>query len=71
MVKLRNGFQFNHDPTTNNEIGLWSRDTPLSGTWNPNANGGYFMGDGYDSTATSFHILTTQGILGRDIGGGY
>ena len=47
--------------------GLWSRDTPLGGP----PNGGYFMGDGYDTTATSFHILTTDGILGRDIAGGF
>jgi prepilin-type N-terminal cleavage/methylation domain-containing protein len=47
--------------------GLWSTDTPFGGP----PNGGYFMGDGYDSTATSFHILTTDGILGRDIAGGF
>ncbi len=47
--------------------GLWSRDTPLGGS----PNGGYFMGDGYDFIATSFHILTTDGILGRDIAGGF
>ncbi len=46
---------------------LWSRDTPFGGP----PNGGYFMGDGYDTTATSFHILTTDGILGRDIAGGF
>jgi prepilin-type N-terminal cleavage/methylation domain-containing protein len=39
--------------------GLWSTDTPFGGP------------DGYDSTATSFHILTTDGILGRDIAGGF
>ncbi len=60
-----------HLANTGGEIGLWSKDTPLGGAWTPNAQGGYFMGDGYDSTSTSFHILTTQGILGRDIGGGY
>ena len=47
--------------------GLWSTDTPFGGP----PNGGYFMGDGYDTTATSFHILTTDGILGRDIAGGF
>jgi prepilin-type N-terminal cleavage/methylation domain-containing protein len=47
--------------------GLWSIDTPFGGP----PNGGYFMGDAYDTTATSFHILTTDGILGRDIAGGF
>jgi prepilin-type N-terminal cleavage/methylation domain-containing protein len=40
--------------------GLWSRDTPFG------ANG-YFIDIGYDFAATSFHILTTDGALGRDI----
>ncbi len=53
------------------ELGLWSKDTPLGGQWFQNAPGAYFMGDAYDSTSTSFHVLTTDGILGRDIGGGY
>ena len=45
--------------------GLWSRDTPFGAD-------GYFISDGYDTGAsTSFHILTTNGILGRDVGGGY
>jgi hypothetical protein len=39
--------------------GLWSRDTPFG------ANG-YFGGQAYDETRNSFHILTTDGILGRD-----
>ena len=56
---------------SNGELGLWSRDTPLGGSWFQGGTGGYFMGDAYDSTSTSFHILTTDGILGRDIGGGY
>ena len=41
---------------------LWSRTTPLGGS----PNGGYFMGDAYDNTSTSYHILTTNGIRGRD-----
>ncbi len=40
--------------------GLWSRDTPFG------ANG-YFIDFGYDGTPLSHHVLTTDGILGRDI----
>ena len=40
--------------------GLWSRDTPLG------ANG-YRGGDSVDGIAISHHILTTDGIKGRDI----
>ena len=40
--------------------GLWSRDTPLGAD-------GYFIEIGYDFAETSFHILTTDGALGRDI----
>jgi prepilin-type N-terminal cleavage/methylation domain-containing protein len=39
--------------------GLWSRDTPLGSE-------GYFIDSGYDFANTSFHILTTDGIRGRD-----
>ena len=40
--------------------GLWSRDTP----W---GSDGYLIGSGWDFLAdTSFHVLTTEGILGRD-----
>jgi prepilin-type N-terminal cleavage/methylation domain-containing protein len=39
--------------------GLWSRDTPLG-------EDGYLIADGYDLAATSFHILTIDGVLGRD-----
>ena len=39
--------------------GLWSRDTPFG------ANG-YFIEFGYDGTPLSHHVLTTDGILGRD-----
>mgnify|MGYP006279329903 CR=1 FL=1 len=41
--------------------GLWSQDTPL---------GSYFSAAAYDWAQTSFHILTTDGIRGRDITGG-
>jgi prepilin-type N-terminal cleavage/methylation domain-containing protein/prepilin-type processing-associated H-X9-DG protein len=40
--------------------GLWSRDTPFG-------ENGYFIEYGYDFAATSFHIVTTDGIRGRDI----
>ncbi|HMN96057.1 MAG TPA: type II secretion system protein [Phycisphaerales bacterium] len=41
--------------------GLWSRDTPYG-------QNGYFYGQRYDFIVnTSFHILTLEGILGRDI----
>ncbi len=39
--------------------GLWSRDTPFG-------LDGYLIEVGYDYAATSFHILTTDGCLGRD-----
>ncbi|MBT8485858.1 MAG: type II secretion system protein [Phycisphaerales bacterium] len=40
--------------------GLWSRDTPFG-------EDGYLIDLGYDQAATSFHVLTTDGIRGRDI----
>ena len=42
--------------------GLWSRDTPFG-------DDGYFIPDGYDFADTSYHILTIEGVLGRDIVG--
>ena len=39
--------------------GLWTRDTPFG-------DDGYFISDGYDFAAASYHILTTRGIRGRD-----
>ena len=39
--------------------GLWSRDTPFG-------EDGYFIPDGYDFAETGFHILTTEGVRGRD-----
>ncbi len=49
------------DRRHNNQAGygLWSRDTPFS-------DDGYFIDLGYDFAETSFHILTTDGIRGRD-----
>jgi hypothetical protein len=43
--------------------GLWNQTTPF-------LTDGYFHADGYDFAATSFHILTSDGIRGRDITGG-
>jgi hypothetical protein len=40
--------------------GLWSKDT----AWGTD---GYLIEFGYDAANTSFHILTTDGIKGRDI----
>jgi prepilin-type N-terminal cleavage/methylation domain-containing protein len=40
--------------------GLWSRDTPFG-------TDGYFSDLAYDWTTTSFHILTVDGIRGRDV----
>jgi len=39
--------------------GLWLRDT----RWRQD---GYMIADGYDQAATSYHILTSDGIRGRD-----
>ncbi|MCH8823541.1 MAG: prepilin-type N-terminal cleavage/methylation domain-containing protein [Planctomycetes bacterium] len=50
----------------NTEIGLWSRDTPFNGSYAPGSGDGYFSSYGYDFTSTSYHILTTDGALGRD-----
>lgn len=40
--------------------GLWSRDTPLGAD-------GYYGAQAYDGTIVSHHILTIEGILGRDL----
>ena len=42
-----------------NGTGLWSRDTPFG-------DEGYLTTDGYDFAETSFHILTIDGVRGRD-----
>jgi hypothetical protein len=44
---------------TDGEVPLWSRDTPFG-------SNGYSISDGYDFAETSFHILTVDGIRGRD-----
>ena len=48
--------------TDNPNWGLWSKDTAFGAD-------GYYIDAGYDQAATSFHILTTDGIRGRDIVG--
>ena len=50
----------------NTGVGLWSTDTPFGGSYDPGEGGGYFSDYGYDFTSTSYHILTTDGALGRD-----
>ncbi|MFO0829959.1 MAG: hypothetical protein U0572_17590 [Phycisphaerales bacterium] len=45
--------------STNGIDGLWSRDTPFGAD-------GYFGAQAFDDTRNSFHILTTDGITGRD-----
>jgi hypothetical protein len=40
-------------------VGLWTRDTPF-------LEDGYFIEDAYDFVETSYHILTTNGVRGRD-----
>ncbi len=42
-----------------NGVGLWTRDTPFG-------TDGYLIADSYDFAETSFHILTTNGVRGRD-----
>jgi hypothetical protein len=44
---------------TGGTASLWSRDTPFG-------EAGYLMFDGYDIAHTSYHILTVDGIRGRD-----
>jgi prepilin-type N-terminal cleavage/methylation domain-containing protein len=49
--------------------GLWSIDTPMGGGWEDSAPGGYFNDIRGDWTSTAHHILTTEGIRGRDVFG--
>jgi len=55
--------------TTGNDVtgGLWSVDSPMAGAYADYSSGGYFMEQAIDWTSTSFHILTIDGIKGRDI----
>ncbi len=48
---------------TNQVDGLWHRGTPFG-------IGGYFIAEGFDGAPLSHHVLTTDGILGRDTFGG-
>lgn len=45
---------------TGGAVGLWTRDTPLGAS-------GYFGAQSFDGTLVSHHILTADGILGRDV----
>ncbi len=47
-------------------IGLWNIETPFGGDYAPSGSGGYYSDYAYDWTSTSYHILTTEGALGRD-----
>jgi hypothetical protein len=49
-----------------------SGTTEAGGLWHRRAMGptGYFIDVAYDWSSTSYHVLTTDGILGRDIFGG-
>jgi hypothetical protein len=42
-------------------VGLWSRDTPKF------RGNGYYGNYSYDGAITGYHILTVDGILGRDV----
>ena len=46
--------------------GLWSKDTPFGGSYQDGGSGGYYSDLAYDWTNTSYHILTLDGIMGRD-----
>ncbi len=49
------------------QYGLWSRDTPFGGDPPGGAGtGGYLIDCAYDWSNTSFHVLTVDGIRGRD-----
>ena len=48
---------------TGQEDGLWHRGTPFGAS-------GYFIDSGFDGIPLSHHVLTTDGILGRDTLGG-
>ncbi len=50
--------------------GLWHRGTPFNTYKDHGGPGGYFIEYGYDGVPLSHHILTTDGILGRDTLGG-
>ncbi|MEM7229004.1 MAG: type II secretion system protein [Planctomycetota bacterium] len=51
-------------------VGLWTADTPMGGVDDTpdftRGSGGYFNADAEDWTNVNFHILTRDGIKGRD-----
>jgi len=47
---------------TSGQKGLWHPGAPMPG------GPGYFIDRGYDQASTGYHILTVDGIRGRDIG---
>lgn len=49
--------------------GLWSKNTPMAGSYDDWGTGGYFSSYAVDYASTSFHILTIDGIRGRDFVG--
>ena len=64
MARINAGKATRHDAKVrqqNKGDGLWSRDTPLG-------NNGYLGDYAYDDRVSTSHtILTTDGILGRDL----
>jgi len=59
-VGIRAAMRADGRQTVQGGSGLWSRDTGMG----PN---GYFIDASYDQASTSLHVLTTDGILGRDV----
>jgi hypothetical protein len=50
-------------------VGLWTKDTPMGGVYSASfvgGQGGYFNEDAEDWTNVNAHILTRDGIWGRD-----
>ncbi|MBT8486838.1 MAG: prepilin-type N-terminal cleavage/methylation domain-containing protein [Phycisphaerales bacterium] len=58
-VGVRKAMRHDGRVETQSGHGLWSRDTTFG-------ENGYYIDAAYDQAATSFHILTTDGIRGRD-----
>ena len=65
MIQVESNNTCNYCPTNPNssgqcQTGLWSRDTQFG-------TDGYYGDLAYDTIVnTSYHVLTTDGILGRD-----
>ncbi len=60
-VVVQNGGALN-----NSNDGLWSIDTGWGGSYALGSDDGYYMDTAVDSSATSYHVLTIDGIRGRD-----